>query len=71
LTLRAADHATFLRSFRQPAGGPETAGGVSATAIFSVVGFTPLTPGVTYQLWVAGGNSRGDGPPSNKISFTA
>jgi len=31
----------------------------------------PLVPGVTYTLWVTGRNSRGDGLPSNVLTFTA
>ncbi|MEY2563207.1 MAG: hypothetical protein QOH88_1400 [Verrucomicrobiota bacterium] len=64
-------HATFLRAKRQPAGGPETDAGVSTTTIVSVVGLAPLTPGVTYMVWVVGVNSRGEGPASNKSNFTA
>ena len=64
-------HATFLRSKRQPAGGPETDAGVSSTTTVSVVGISPLTPGVSYSVWVVGVNSRGEGPASNKITFTA
>jgi hypothetical protein len=37
----------------------------------SVVGITPLTPAVVYQVWVVGVNSRDEGAPSNKITFTA
>ena len=63
------EHATSLRAFRKPAGGqPELAG--TATTV-SVVGSGPLTPGVTYELWVVGHNFRGDGPESNHGSHTA
>ena len=65
------NHATFLRCYRQPAGGPETVAGVSNTTTVSAVGFVPLTPGVTYDAWVVGANSRGEGPASNRITFTA
>ena len=65
------DHATFLRAFRQAAGGQAESAGVSNTTTVSVVGSTPLTPGVTYTLWLAGQNSRGLGPESNKVTFTA
>jgi hypothetical protein len=64
-------HASFIRSFRQPAGATAVSAGVSAMPTVSVVGITPLTPGVTYQLWVVRENSRGAGPASNKVSFTA
>lgn len=65
------DHTSFLRSKRQPAGGPETDAGVSNDTTVSVVDFTPLTPGVSYQVWVVGVNSRGEGPASNKVTFVA
>ncbi|MDQ6809756.1 MAG: hypothetical protein M3Z64_10115 [Verrucomicrobiota bacterium] len=65
------DHATFLRAYRQPAGGAAAVAGVSSTPTVSVVGISPLTPGVTYQAWLVGVNSRGEGAESNKISFTA
>jgi hypothetical protein len=65
------DHASFLRSKRQPAGGPETDAGVSNDTTVSVVQLGPLTPGVSYSVWVVGVNSRGEGPESNKITFTA
>lgn len=64
-------HGTFLRAYRQPAGGPETIAGVSTDTTVSVVGFVPLTPGVVYEVWIVPANSRGEGPASNKISFTA
>jgi hypothetical protein len=72
LTIAAVpDHASFIRSYRQPAGGPAVVAGVSSTETVSVVGITPVTPGVTYQAWVVGVNSRGEGPASNKITFIA
>lgn len=64
-------HATSLRAYRQPAGGSASLAGVSASATVSVVGIAPLTPGVTYEVWAVGKNSRGEGPASNKITFTA
>ena len=48
----------------------ETRAGVSTTPTVSVVGIAPLTPGVSYTVWVVGVNSRGEGPESNKITFT-
>jgi hypothetical protein len=65
------NHASFIRAYRQVTGGTAEAAGVSAANIVSVVDFSPLTPGASYQLWVVGVNSRGEGPASNKISFTA
>ena len=64
-------HATSLVAFRQPAGGAAEQGGVSTTNVVGVADFSPLTPGVTYALWVVGRNSRGNGPESNHVSFTA
>jgi hypothetical protein len=65
------DHASFIRAYRQPAGGAAIVAGVSSTATVSVVGISPLTAGVNYQVWAVGVNSRGEGPASNKVSFTA
>ena len=64
-------HATSLIAFRQPAGGAAEQAGVSTTNVVGVADFSPLTAGVTYTLWVVGRNSRGNGPESNKITFTA
>ena len=64
-------HATSLIAFRQPAGGTAEQAGVSTTNVVGVSDFSPLTAGVTYQLWVVGRNSRGNGPESNKVAFTA
>ena len=36
----------------------------------SVVGTSPLTPGVTYEFWLTGHNSRGDGPESPHVTHT-
>jgi hypothetical protein len=67
---RVGSHASFIRAYRQVTGGTAEAG-VSAATTVSVVDFSPLTAGATYQLWVVGVNSRGEGPESNKITFTA
>ena len=64
-------HATSLIAFRQPAGGQAEQCGVSTTNVVGVADFSPLTPGVAYMLWVVGRNSRGNGPESNKVTFTA
>src|SRR5581483_10243195 len=64
-------HATFIRAFRQPAGGAAESAGVSNTNTVSVVGVTPLTPGVKYTFWLVGENSRGKGPESAFVEFTA
>ena len=63
--------ATSLRAYRKPAGGVAELAGTSTGTTVSVVGLGPLTPGVTYELWVAGHNSQGDGPESNHVSHTA
>lgn len=65
------DHATSIRAFRQATGGPAEPVGTSTTTTVSVVGTGPLTPGVTYEFWVVGHNSRGDGPESNRITHVA
>ena len=63
--------ATTLRAYRKPAGGVAELAGTSTSTTVSVVGVGPLTVGVTYELWVAGHNSDGDGPESNHVSHTA
>ena len=63
--------ATTLRAYRKPAGGVAELAGTSTGTTVSVVGVGPLTVGVTYELWVAGHNSDGDGPESNHVSHTA
>lgn len=63
--------ATTLRAYRKPAGGVAELAGTSTSTTVSVVGVGPLTVGVTYELWVAGHNSDGDGPESNHLSHTA
>ena len=71
LTLSVAampDHATTLRAFRQPAGGSAELAGTSTTTTVSVVAAGPLTPGVTYEFWIVGHNSQGDGPESNHVT---
>ena len=62
------DHATTLRAFRQPAGGTAELAGTSTTTTVSVVAAGPLTPGVTYEFWIVGHNSQGDGPESNHVT---
>ena len=64
-------NATSIRAFRKPAGGDAEQAGVSTTTTVSVTAFAPLTPGVSYEVWLVGKNSRGDGPESNKVTFTA
>ena len=64
-------HATSIKGWRQPAGGAAEVAGVSVGVTVSVADFSPAVPGVTYQAWVTGHNSRGDGPAGNKITFTA
>ena len=64
------DHATSLIAFRRPAGGTAVVAGDSLTNIVSVVGTGPLTTGVTYEFWLTGHNSRGDGPESPHVTHT-
>ena len=63
-------HATSLRAFRKPAGGVAELAGTSTGTTVSVTAMGPLSPGVTYELWVVGHNFRGDGPASNHVSHT-
>ncbi len=64
-------NATTLRAYRKVAGGVAELAGTSTGTTVSVVALGPLTPGVAYELWVAGHNSQGDGPESNHVSHTA
>jgi hypothetical protein len=65
------EHATSLVAWRQAAGGEPEAVGISDTTSVSISDVSPVTPGVTYQIWVTGRNSRGDGVASNKVTWTA
>ena len=65
------DHATTLRAFRRPAGGTAELAGTSATTTVSLTEIGPLTSGVTYEFWLVGHNSQGDGPQSNHVSHLA
>jgi hypothetical protein len=65
------DHATTLRAFRRPAGGTAELAGTSATTTVSLTEIGPLTTGVTYEFWLVGHNSQGDGPQSNHVSHVA
>ena len=61
----------MTKAFHQPAGDTAELAGTSRTTTVSVVDAGPLTPGVTYELWLVGHNSQGDGPESNHVTFTA
>jgi hypothetical protein len=62
------EHTTTLRAYRQPAGGAPEVAGSSPTTSVSVVQFSPLTAGVTYQFWLVGVNAQGEGPQSNHVT---
>jgi hypothetical protein len=56
-------NSTTIRAYRQPLGGVAELAGSSPTTTVSVVQFGPLTPGVTYDLWLVGHTqSAGEGP---------
>lgn len=65
------DHATSIRAYRKPAGGVAELAGTSTTNVVSVIAAGPLTPGVTYEFWLVGRNSQGEGPESNHITHVA
>ena len=72
LTLGAMPaHASLLVAWREAAGGEPEPCGISDGLTVSVSETSPLVPGTVYKVWVTGRNSRGDGPPSNEITFTA
>ena len=62
--------AEFTRPPRPACGEAEPAG-VSTGTTVSVVAYAPLTPGVHYEVWIAGHNSRGDGAESGRVTFAA
>ena len=45
--------------------------GTSGTTTVSLTDLGPLTPGVTYEFWLVGHNSRGDGPESDHVTYVA
>lgn len=74
LTLTAPalpDHATTLRAYRRPAGGTAELAGTSATTTVSLIELGPLTSGVSYEFWLVGRNSQGEGPESNHVTHVA
>ena len=63
--------ATMTNTFRRPAGGTAELAGTSATTTVSLTDLGPLTTGVTYEFWLVGHNSQGDGPESNHVTHPA
>ena len=61
----------MTKAFHQPAGGTAELAGTSATTTVSVVELGPLTAGVTYEFWLVGRNSQGEGPQSNHVTHVA
>lgn len=64
-------HATRLKAWRKIAGGEAEPCGMSETTSVNAAETAPFIPGGVYELWVTGRNSAGDGPISNKITWTA
>jgi len=65
------DGASFNRVYRQVLGGDPEIAGVSNTTTVSVTQIAgPLTPGATYEFWLVGVNSAGEGPESNHVTHT-
>ncbi len=52
-------------------GGVAEVCGTSNTPTVSVIDLGPLTPGATYEFWLAGHNAQGDGPESNHVTHVA
>ncbi len=65
------DHATRLVAWRKITGGTAEPSGMSDTESVDAAETAPFVPGGIYELWVTGRNSVGDGPASNKITWTA
>ena len=61
----------MTKAFHQPAGGTAELAGTSGTTTVSVVELGPLTAGVTYEFWLVGRNSQGEGPQSNHVTHVA
>ena len=61
----------MTKAFHQPAGGTAELAGTSRTTTVSVVELGPLTAGVTYEFWLVGRNSQGEGPQSNHVTHVA
>lgn len=71
LTLSLAEmpvHATSIRAYRQPTGGAVEVAGESETTMVSLEENGPLTPDVTYEFWLVGVNSTGEGPESERFT---
>ncbi len=63
------ERAVFIRSIRQAVGGAPEPAGVSNTTSVSVVQFSPLVPGTTYEFWVVGVNEDAEeGPESEHVT---
>ena len=45
--------------------------GTSSTTTVGLTDLGPLTPGVSYEFWLVGHNSRGDGPESEHVTHVA
>ena len=65
------DHATRLVAWRKITGGTPEPSGMSDNESVDAAETSPFVPGGIYELWVTGRNSAGDGPASNKITWTA
>lgn len=65
------DHATRLVAWRKITGGTAEPSGMSVNESVDAAETSPFVPGGIYELWVTGRNSAGDGPASNKITWTA
>jgi len=70
LTIQAMpERSAFIRGYRQAVGGVPEPAGVSNTTSVSVIQFSPLVPGTTYEFWVVGVNDDGDeGPESEHVT---
>ncbi len=63
------ERSAFICGYRQAVGGVPEPAGVSNTTTVSVVQFSPLVPGTTYEFWVVGVNDDGDeGPESEHVT---
>jgi len=63
--------ASALVAWRKQKDGAVELAGISIASAVGVSNFSPLAPGVAYEMWATGRNASGDGPESGHVTFTA
>lgn len=62
------ENATSIRAYRRVLGGDKVLAGVSTTTTVGYAAASPLEPGATYDVWLVGHNSEGDGAESQHFT---